>query len=223
MSGIIERVTTIVKSNVNDLIDKFEDPEKMINQAILDATAEYGKLKEEAASVIANEKITKKELDRLNNEADSWHNIAAKALKAGNEEDAKTALAREVTYREQAEKQKVVYESSQAASAKVQDKLSELANQIEEMKRKSSQIKSTMITAKATKTAAKISAKDVSRGTADTFARMEEKANRELAEAEALEDMNRNNNEEENLKSKYATFSDYDIDEALAKLKEEIE
>lgn len=223
MSGIIERITTIVKSNVNDLIDKFEDPEKMINQAILDATLEYGKLKEEAASVIANERLTKKELERLNNEADSWHNIAAKALKAGNEEDVKTALSKEATYREQADKYKVVYENSQTASTKVQNKLNELANEIEEMKRKSSQIKSTMIAAKATKTAAKISEKDIIRGTSDTFARMEEKANRELAEAEALESMNKNNNEEENLKSKYTTFSDYDVDEALVKLREEIE
>lgn len=219
MAGIFERITTIVKSNVNEIIDKFEDPEKMINQAILDAVEEYAKLKGEVASVMATEKLTKQEFDKLNAEVENWHKIAAKALKAGNEEDAKTALEREAEYKEQAEKQGRVYESAKAASAKAQAKLNELAEEIEDMKRKSAQIKATMVTAKATEAAAKISADDISLGASETFARMEEKANRKLAEAEALEEMGNAAQGDEDLKEKYSSI---DMDDALAKLREEI-
>lgn len=95
MAGIFERMATIVKANVNDLIDKFEDPAKIVDQTIADAKVEYAKIKKESLSVLANENMAKKELDRLNAEADKWHGIAASALKAGNEEDARKALEKE--------------------------------------------------------------------------------------------------------------------------------
>ena len=66
MAGIFERMATIVKANVNDLIDKFEDPAKIVDQTIADAKVEYAKIKKESLSVLANENMAKKELDRLN-------------------------------------------------------------------------------------------------------------------------------------------------------------
>lgn len=45
MAGIFDRIGMIVKSNLNELLDKFEDPEKIIDQTIIDAVQEYGNIK----------------------------------------------------------------------------------------------------------------------------------------------------------------------------------
>lgn len=95
MAGIFDRIGMIVKSNLNELLDKFEDPEKIIDQTIIDAVQEYGNMKKTALDVLANETLTKKQLDELKKEAETWHSIAVKALTAGNEADAKKALEKE--------------------------------------------------------------------------------------------------------------------------------
>ena len=59
MAGIFDRIGTIVKANINELIDKFEDPEKLIDQTIIDAVQEYGTMKKASLDVLANETLTK--------------------------------------------------------------------------------------------------------------------------------------------------------------------
>lgn len=73
MAGIFDRIGMIVKSNLNELLDKFEDPEKIIDQTIIDAVQEYGNMKKTALDVLANETLTKKQLDELKKEAETWH------------------------------------------------------------------------------------------------------------------------------------------------------
>ncbi|MCD8369518.1 MAG: PspA/IM30 family protein [Clostridiales bacterium] len=223
MAGIFERMAMIAKSNVNDLIDRFEDPEKMVDQAILDAKTEYGKVKKESLAVLANETTTKKDLDRLNAEANKWHGIAASALKAGNEGDARTALSKENDLRDQAATQKITYEAAKAAADKLREKLKEMENEISEMEKRSAQIKAMAVTAKATNAANRVSERGINRGAFEAFDRMESKAKQQLAEAEALESLNRNTGdaEERDLEKKYSSGTP-GVDEALAKLKEEI-
>ncbi len=224
MAGIFERMATIAKANINELLDRFEDPEKIVDQTIADAKVEYAKVKKESLSVLANESVAKKELERLNAEADKWHGIAASALKAGNEGDARKALEKENDYRTRAAKQQEIYGSAKAASDKLRAKLREMEEEIKEMENKASQIKAMAVTAKATKAAAQMTDKAVDRSAFDAFARMEEKAGKQLAEAEALENLNRNVDaeEEKDLETKYAAGGSVAIDDALAKLKEEL-
>ncbi len=224
MAGIFERMATIVKANVNDLIDKFEDPAKIVDQTIADAKVEYAKIKKESLSVLANENMAKKELDRLNAEADKWHGIAASALKAGNEEDARKALEKENELRASITKQEGIYSSAKAAADKLRDKLQDMEAEIKDMENKASQIKAMAVTAKATKAAAKVADKGIDRGAFDAFARMEEKAEKELAEAEALESLNQDTvaEEEKSLEEKYASGGVQGTDEALEKLKAEL-
>ncbi|MCD8053253.1 MAG: PspA/IM30 family protein [Lachnospiraceae bacterium] len=224
MAGIFERMATIAKANINELLDRFEDPEKIVDQTIADAKVEYAKVKKESLSVLANESVAKKELERLNSEADKWHGIAASALKAGNEDDARKALEKENDYRTRATKQQEIYGSAKAASDKLRAKLREMEEEIKEMENKASQIKAMAVTAKATKAAAQMTDKAVDRSAFDAFARMEEKAGKQLAEAEALENLNRNTDaeEEKDLETKYASGGSVATDEALAKLKEEL-
>lgn len=216
-------MATIVKANVNELIDKFEDPAKIVDQTIADAKVEYAKIKKESLSVLANENMAKKELDRLNAEAEKWHGIAASALKAGNEGDARKALEKENQYRTAITKQEGICTSAKAAADKLRGKLKEMESEIKDMENKASQIKAMAVTAKATKAAAKVADKGIDSGAFDAFARMEEKAAKELAEAEVLESLNQDTaaEEEKALEEKYSG-DNQGTDEALEKLKEEL-
>lgn len=224
MAGIFERMATIAKANINELIDRFEDPEKIVDQTIADAKVEYARVKKESLSVLANESMAKKEMERLATEAGKWHGIAANALRAGNEDDARKALDKESEYRASLAKQEGIYESAKAAADKLRGKLHEMEEEIKSMESKASQIKAMAVTAKATKAAAKVADKGIDRGAFDAFARMEEKAGRQLAEAEALESLNKDAGAEEEkaLEEKYASGGVSGTDDALEKLKEEL-
>jgi phage shock protein A len=95
--GILDRLSTLVKSNVNDLIDHMQDPGKEIDQLILDMEDAAGKARQEVAACIANEKLMQKRLADLADESTSWEGQAEKALRAGNEELAREALRRKAT------------------------------------------------------------------------------------------------------------------------------
>lgn len=224
MAGIFDRIGTIVKANINELIDKFEDPEKLIDQTIIDAVQEYGTMKKASLDVLANETLTKKQLDELKKEAETWHSIAVKALTAGNEADAKKALEKENDCQTRAASQESAYLAAKQAADTVRGKLRQMEDEINDMKQKAAQIKAKAVTAKVTKKATELSSRETDRGAFDAFARMEEKADRELARAQAAEALSTSQSdaEEEDLMKKYASSSFSDTDLALEKLKAEL-
>ncbi len=223
MAGIFERVSTIIKSNVNELLDKFEDPEKMIDQTIIDATNEYAKAKEQALTTLANEKTELKKYQDYLEDADKWHNIAAKALKAGNEDDARAALGNEQNARSKAEAQKVSYEATKEAADTVRAKMSEMEMQINQMKDKADEIKAVSAAAKATEAASKVKNMKIDDSAFNTFSRMEEKAHKELARAQAREELNEDHIDkaDKDLEYKYGGGG-VSVDDALSSLKEEL-
>jgi len=95
--GILDRLSTLVKSNINDLIDHMQDPGKEIDQLVLDMEDATVRAKQEVAACIAGEKLMQKRIADLSAEAATWENQAEKALRAGNEELAKEALRRKAT------------------------------------------------------------------------------------------------------------------------------
>lgn len=223
MAGIFERMATIAKANINDLIDRFEDPEKIVDQAIIDATEEYGKLKEESLEILANEIRTKKEFDRLTGEAQKWHGIAANALRAGNEEDAKKALGKEADFKARAASQEQIHANAKAAADSIREKLRLMEGEINEMKVKAAEIKAKSMTAKVTRKANALASGETTRGAFEAFGRMEEKADRELAKAQAAESLATDNMKEDEkaLLEKYSA-GNADTDDALAALKAEL-
>ena len=68
MAGIIKRFKDIMSANINALLDKAEDPEKMVDQYLRDMESDLGKVKAETAAVMAEEKRAKRELDECSSE-----------------------------------------------------------------------------------------------------------------------------------------------------------
>ena len=86
--GILQRFKDIMASNINALLDKAEDPEKMIDQTLRNLTKDLAEVKKETAAVMADEQRCKRELDEVNSEITKMQAYAEKALLAGNEADA---------------------------------------------------------------------------------------------------------------------------------------
>ena len=90
--GILTRFKDIMSANINALLDKCEDPEKMIDQYMRNLESDLGKVKAETASVMAEETRAKRELDECTEQVNKMQSYAEKALTAGNEADARKFL-----------------------------------------------------------------------------------------------------------------------------------
>lgn len=226
MAGILERMALITKSNVNELIDRFEDPEKIVDQSIIEAKEELAKVKKSSLPTLANETAVKKQLDESRAQAEKWHAIAAKALQAGNESDAVRALEEEGKHKNKADSLETSYAAAKKAADALREQIAVMEKEIAGMQDKAAQIKATAATAKATKAAAEVSSRTAKRGGFDAFSRMEEKANKQLAEAEALKDLNvgsRADAEAEALEKKYSAGGNVSVESALEELRKEIQ
>ena len=94
--GIFQRLSDLLKSNVNDLIDRAEDPEKMVKQIIIDMQKELSKSTQALGQAKASERIAEKQYNDAVKASQDWEQKAKAALSAGNEELAKKALANKV-------------------------------------------------------------------------------------------------------------------------------
>lgn len=132
--GIISRMSDIVQSNINALLDKAEDPEKMIKQLILEMQDTLVEVRSVAATVLADKKHIYRNISKLNVESDNWQNKAAIALTKGREDLARAALA---------EKQRV-----DAALKGLHGQLSDVQESIETLQNDSSKLNEKLIEAK---------------------------------------------------------------------------
>ena len=132
--GIISRMSDIVQSNINALLDKAEDPEKMIKQLILEMQDTLVEVRSVAVTVLADRKHIERNISKLNVESENWQNKAAIALTKGREDLARAALA---------EKQRV-----DAALKGLHGQLSDVQESIETLQNDSSKLNEKLIEAK---------------------------------------------------------------------------
>ena len=92
--GIFDRFSTVLRSNINDLISRAENPEKMLNQLIIDMKSQLAKAKQEVAGAIADEKKLQSDAEAMKKQADDWERRAMLAVQEGRDDLAKQALMR---------------------------------------------------------------------------------------------------------------------------------
>ena len=92
--GILDRFTSIMSSNVNALLDKMEDPSKMIDQTLRDLRENLAECKKDTAAVMADEAEAKRQLDKAKTDVEKYTKAAMKAVEAGNDDDARTLIAK---------------------------------------------------------------------------------------------------------------------------------
>src|SRR6185295_14355352 len=92
--GLFDRLSTLLRSNINDLISRAENPEKMLNQLIVDMKGQLAKAKQQVASAIADEKKLQSDADAMKKQAEDWERRAMLAVQEGRDDLAKQALGR---------------------------------------------------------------------------------------------------------------------------------
>ncbi|RZS92387.1 PspA/IM30 family protein [Cuneatibacter caecimuris] len=220
--GIIQRFADIMSANINALLDRAEDPAKMIDQYLRNLESDLGKVKAETASVMADATRAKRELDECSAEVAKMQSYAEKAIVAGNEADAKQFLMKK---NQLVQKQAALQQASdiaQANAVKMRQMHDKLVNDISSLNARRDTIKAKVAAAKAQEKINQIGS-SVS-GAADSlsaFDRMEAKAEKMLDQANAMAELNNSSSADpvEDLAAKYDAAPDSDVDAELAALK----
>ena len=134
--SIFTKLSTVIKSNINDLISRAENPEKMLNQIILDMRDQLAKAKREVAAAIADERKLRASLDSEVKQMRQWEHRAMLAVKEGRDDLAKQALVRQQEHAERASSLDGTWNSQAAETEKLKNSLRQLNDKIEEAKRK---------------------------------------------------------------------------------------
>jgi phage shock protein A len=223
--GIITRFKDIMSANVNALLDKCEDPEKMIDQYLRNLESDLGKVKSETASVIADEKAAKRKLDECDEEIAKMDKYARKAVTAGNDSEARQFLARKSQLSQERAALEANYNICVDNSAKMREMTKKLESDIQELKGKQSTLKAKLAVAETKKKMNNVgeSGKGAA-STIDAFNKMEDRVNRMMDEADAMSELNEKPSDSiDALAAKYeSSDTDVDVDDELAALKAEM-
>ena len=222
--AILERFGDIIKSNVNAILDKMEDPSKTIDQYLNNMMDDLAEVKRSTAGVMAEETRTKRLVDENQAEVSKYEEYAKKALAAGNENDARVFIAKKQELENIGAGLMTAYAAAHENAVKMRQLHDKLTSDIEALKARKQVIKSKVAIAKTQETINKVSSVSKrSQGAEDKFRKMEEKANRMLDEANAMSELNMEPiDEAKQLEEKYASQGSASVDEELKKLKEEM-
>ncbi len=183
--GIFSRLGTLIKSNLNDLISRSEDPEKMLTQVLLDMQQQLVEAKKSVAIAIADEKKLQKQYNVELDKSKDWERKAMLAVRAGNDDLARQALTRKQEHEDIAGQFQQQWIAQKAAVDKLKDALRLLANKIEEAKRKKNILIARKKRAEAQNQIASTMQGLGDTSAFDTFERMSDQINLLEAEAEA--------------------------------------
>ncbi len=223
--GIFQKLSTVIKSNINDLISRAENPEKMLNQIILDMRDQLAKAKREVAAAIADERKLKSQLEDEVKQAKDWENRAMLAIKEGRDDLAKQALVRQQEHTERALMFQQTWQQQAAETEKLKGSLRQLNDKIEEAKRKRN-----LLIAKQKRAQAQRRIHETMSGLSDTSAfeafnrmaeKIEDEERRTLAQVEVTEAIAGDTLETEFLKLEKGTVS-ADVETKLAALKQQM-
>ena len=183
--GIFSRLGTLIKSNLNDLITKAEDPEKMLTQVLLEMQQQLVEAKKAVAVAIADEKKLQKQYTAESDKSKEWERKAMVAVRAGDDNLARQALARKQEHETIATQFQTQWLAQKSAVEKLKDALRLLNNKIEEAKRKKNILIARKKRAEAQQQIANTMQGLGDTSAFDTFDRMAERIQLMEAEAEA--------------------------------------
>ncbi len=218
--SILTRFKDIMASNINALLDKAENPEKMIDQCLRNLNSDLGKVKSETAAIMAEEQRAKRVLDDCNAEIAKMQAYAVKALEAGNDDDARKFLEQKASLFSKNTGLQEAYDLAQANAAHMREMHDKLVDDINELEARKDMIKGKLAVAKTQERINKMSSSVTnSNSTIASFKKYEEMADKALDQANAMAELNNSSKEDtiEDLTRKYSV--DAGVEDELAALK----
>ena len=227
MAGILSRFKDIMSSNINALLDKVEDPMKMIDQYLRNLESDLGKVKAETAAVMAEETKSKRELDECIDSINKMQTYAEKALLSGNEADARTFLSKKGELNNKLISLQQTYDMAKENSTKMREMHDKLIKDISQLNTRRDELKAKMAVANTQEKLNKVgSSVNGAIGNMSKFDEMEAKINKKLDEANAMAELNSPKKEDniEDLMSKYDdnTTTNTEVDDELQALKNKL-
>ena len=187
--GLFDRLSRVVRANINDLVSKAEDPEKVLEQAVIDMQEDLVQLRQAVARSIATQKRTEQQYNKNQSEANNWQQRAQLALSKGDENLAREALIRKKSFADTANSLKTQLDQQSTQVATMKRNLIALESKISEAKTKKDMLRSRANAAKANKQL-QDSVSNLGTSTAmGAFERMEEKVMQLEAESETAAEL----------------------------------
>ena len=190
--GVFKRISDIISANLNDLVEDFEDPERMLKQVIREMEESISEVTRQTAKAMANEKTLSRELERNRQQVEQWQGRAKAAVESGDDELARKALTRKNEHAKVVTALEDQIESAHGASGT-------LKHQLDAMKAKLAEGKRNLATLSARKRAADFRGRmeavatgattDVDENAFSKFERMKAKVEQAEAEAEAMSEL----------------------------------
>ncbi len=213
--GLLDRVSTLVRANLNDMLDRAEDPEKVIKQLLMDMNNQLIQVKTQVAAAIADEKRLYARAQEAQQQSEEWQRKAELAVEKGDDELAKQALARRNTYVQTASGMQEQWQAQSAQVQALKDGLRQLESKIDEAEAKKDLLIARSRRAKAEETVHRTLSGVRGMGSLSEFERLEEKVEQQEARAAAYTELST-----DTLDQKFAALEqETDLDRQLRELK----
>nr|CAD1838971.1 unnamed protein product [Ananas comosus var. bracteatus] len=215
--NLFERLARVVKSYANALLSTFEDPEKILDQAVLEMNDDLTKMRQATAQVLASQKRLENKYKAAQQASDEWYRRAQLALQKGDDDLAREALKRRKSYADNAASLKAQLDQQKSVVDNLVSNTRLLESKIQEAKSKKDTLKAR---AQSAKTATKVSEMLGNVNTSSAlaaFEKMEEKVMAMESQAEALNQLTT-----DDLEGKFALLESSSVDDDLAKMKREL-
>ena len=187
--GLFDRLGRVVRANLNDLVSKAEDPEKVLEQAVVDMQEDLVQLRQAVARAIATQKRTEQQYNKNQQESLTWQQRAQLALSKGDENLAREALIRKKSFSDTAATLKVQLEQQTANVETLKRNLMALESKISEAKTKKDMLKARANAAKAQKQLQETIGGIDTSSAMGAFERMEDKVMQLEAESESVTEL----------------------------------
>lgn len=223
--GILSRFADIISANINALLDKAEDPAKMVDQYLRKMNEDMAEVKRETAGVMAEESRTKRLVDENSKEVAKYESLAIKALSAGNEDDARVFLTKKQEAEALGASLQTAYASAHENAVKMRQLHDKLAKDITTLNNRRLAIKAKVAVAKTQEKVSKLGASaDKLEGSMGAFKRMEDRADQMLDTANARAELDSQPlDEAQALEEKYKTVDvNASVEDELAALKKKL-
>ena len=222
--GIISRFKEIMSANINALLDKYEDPSKMIDQYMRDLTEQLAEVKTETAGVMAEEKRTLRMVEENNEGIEKYVLLAKKALQAGNEEDAKVFISKKQALEKTGAQFNEMYAIARDNAQKMREMHDKLTHDINELEIRRKSVKAKVAVAKTQDRMNKMSdSMDAASGSMRAFERMESKADEILDRANSMAELNATPKDKTaEIEDKYAKDASPSVEDELAAMKKDL-
>jgi phage shock protein A len=216
--GLFDRIGRVVRANLNSLISQAEDPEKILEQTVMDMQDDLIKLRQAVAQAIATQKRTERQCSQAQINAEEWYRRAQLALQKGDEVLARDALNRRKALQETAHALQTQIDQQRGIVNKLKDNMRTLESKLAEAKTKKDIYIARARSAQASQRLNEMLGNVGTRDARAAFDRMEQKVLQIEAEAEAIAELN----SEGNLEKQFKALESSSVDAELAAMKAQL-